>query len=118
MLTDSYLQSVNPTCMESNEGQTLVQVGTELGYSVDRGKKNFVAFFTGNCVVYWTVLCTHTVHFQITRDGPSTSGDAIVDCTHVPGPPNNTCSLLLWYRREVVWHGEHMRGNLRPHHAM
>ena len=33
-------------------------------------------------------------YFQITRKGPSTPGDAPVDCTHVPGPQDEPRSLL------------------------
>ena len=52
--------------------------------------------------IVWDLDCVNR-----TRDGPSTSCDAIVDCTHVPGPLDNTRSLrseVVW--REVVWRWE------------
>ena len=70
------------------------------------------------CTVYTTAS---TVYFLITRNEPSTSGDMIEDCTHVPGPSDDTRSLLsMESTRGCLALGttrQGMRGNLRPHQS-
>jgi len=62
-----------------------------------------------------------TVYFFITRNEPSTSGDMMEDCTHVPGPSDDTRSLLIMEstrgRLALGTTRLGMRGNLRPHQS-